>query len=77
MEIERLLNDGELEHVAPSEDVANRLLANAGAPRGLAGKGVDDDPSGALQHDRVPGPRLSDRYRGRGAPSAGGGTRDG
>ena len=48
-EIERLLNDGELERMTPSEDVANRLLANAEAHVGLAGKGVDDDPSGALQ----------------------------
>lgn len=48
-DIERLLNDGELEQVTPSEDVANRLLADAQAHIGLATKGIKDDPSGALQ----------------------------
>lgn len=48
-EIERLLDDGELEHVTPSEEIAGRLLANAKAHIGLAGKGVEDDPAGALQ----------------------------
>lgn len=48
-EIERLLNDAELERVTPSEDVASRLLANAEAHIGLASKGVEDDPAGALQ----------------------------
>lgn len=48
-EIERLLADGELEHVAPSTPVAARLLDDARAHVRLASKGVDDDPAGALQ----------------------------
>lgn len=48
-EVERLLADGELEHVTPSPDVARRLLENAEAHSGLAERGVDDDPAGALQ----------------------------
>jgi HEPN domain-containing protein len=48
-EIERLLVDGELEHVTPSPDVAKRLLENAEAHIGLADKGTEDDPAGALQ----------------------------
>jgi hypothetical protein len=48
-DIERLLAAGELERVIPSPDVADRLLADADAHIGLAGKGTDDDPSGALQ----------------------------
>jgi len=48
-EIERLLGDGELERVTPSDEVASRLLANAEAHIGLATKGVEDDPAGALQ----------------------------
>jgi uncharacterized protein (UPF0332 family) len=48
-EIDRLLVDGELEHVTPSPDVAKRLLENAEAHIVLAGKGTEDDPAGALQ----------------------------
>lgn len=48
-EIDRLVDDGELEIVQPSADVARRLLAEAAAHIGLAGKGVEDDPAGALQ----------------------------
>ena len=48
-EIERLLGDGELEHVTPSADIANRLLEAAEAHVGLADKGTEDDPAGALQ----------------------------
>lgn len=48
-EIERLLGDGELERVTPSDEVASRLLENAEAHIGLASKGVEDDPAGALQ----------------------------
>jgi hypothetical protein len=48
-EIERLLSAGEISRVAPSELVARRLLADADAHVGLARKGADDDPSGALQ----------------------------
>jgi hypothetical protein len=48
-EIERLLNDGELERVTPADEVSSRLVANAEAHVGLANKGVEDDPAGALQ----------------------------
>ncbi len=48
-EIERLLSGGELERVTPSDEVAGRLLTNAEAHIGLASKGFEDDPSGALQ----------------------------
>lgn len=47
--IERLLADGELQHVTPSSNMADRLLADAAAHIGLASKGVTDDPAGALQ----------------------------
>jgi hypothetical protein len=48
-EIERLLGDGELEHVTPSADIVKRLLEAAEAHIGLADKGTEDDPAGALQ----------------------------
>lgn len=48
-DIERLVNDGELERVTPSPEVADRLLVTADAHIALAGKGVEDDPAGALQ----------------------------
>ncbi len=48
-EIERLLNDGELERVTPADEVSSRLVANAEAHVGLANKGVEGDPAGALQ----------------------------
>ena len=48
-EIERLMADGELERVTPSADIAARLLGDADAHIKLAGKGVEDDPAGALQ----------------------------
>jgi hypothetical protein len=48
-EVERLIADGELERVTPSDEVAARLLADAAAHVSLASKGVDDDPAGALQ----------------------------
>jgi hypothetical protein len=48
-DVERLLADGELEQVTPSAEVADRLLQNAEAHIGLASKGLDDDPAGALQ----------------------------
>ncbi len=48
-EIELLLEKGELERVATSEGVAKRLMADAEAHVRLASRGVDDDPSGALQ----------------------------
>ena len=47
--IERLLDGGELERVAPSDEVAARLMADAEAHIRLASKGVGDDPGGALQ----------------------------
>lgn len=47
--IERLLASDELQHVTPSPAMADRLLADAMAHVGLAGKGITDDPAGALQ----------------------------
>lgn len=48
-DIERRLDNGELERVTASDDVASRLIADAEAHLTLAGKGIEDDPSGALQ----------------------------
>ena len=48
-DVERLLADGELERVPPSQEIADRLLADATAHVGLAARGIDDDPAGALQ----------------------------
>lgn len=48
-DIERLITDGELERVTPSDEMASRLLADADAHIGLASKGIEDDPAGALQ----------------------------
>ena len=48
-DIERLIADGELERVTPSDEVAARLLADAEAHIALASKGIEDDPAGALQ----------------------------
>jgi hypothetical protein len=48
-EIERLIADGELERVGPSDEVAARLVADATAHIALASKGIEDDPAGTLQ----------------------------
>jgi hypothetical protein len=48
-DIERLVVDGELERVTPSDEVARRLHAAAEPHISLASKGVEDDPAGALQ----------------------------
>ena len=48
-DIERLITNSELERVAPSDEVASRLLADADAHIGLAFRGIEDDPAGALQ----------------------------
>ena len=48
-DIERLIRDGELDRVAPSREVAARLLADADAHITLASRGLADDPAGALQ----------------------------
>lgn len=48
-DIERLITDGELDRVAPSSEVAARLLADAEAHIALASKGIEGDPAGALQ----------------------------
>ena len=48
-EVQRLIADGELEKVAPSAEVAARLMADADAHIRLAAKGTSDDPAGALQ----------------------------
>jgi hypothetical protein len=47
--IDRLIAEGKLELVAPSEQVAGRLLDDAEAHLRLATHGVADDPAGALQ----------------------------
>lgn len=47
--IDKRLAAGELERVAPSAEIATRLLADARAHIALATKGVGDDPAGALQ----------------------------
>ncbi len=48
-EIERLLRANELQRITASDKVASRLLRDAEAHIGLAGKGIEDDPAGALQ----------------------------
>lgn len=48
-DVERLLGSGELERVTPSDAVAHRLLDDADAHLGLAERGLDTDPAGALQ----------------------------
>lgn len=48
-EIQKLIDDGELELVEASADVAERLIADAEAHLRLAAKGTSDDPAGALQ----------------------------
>ena len=48
-EIERLLQDGELERVTPSQRVVERLLNDSEAHVRLAGKRTEDDPAGSLQ----------------------------
>jgi hypothetical protein len=47
--IERLIASGELDQITPAPDVADRLLADAGAHIGLAEKGIKADAAGALQ----------------------------
>lgn len=48
-EVQRLIDDGEVEIVEASTDVANRLLRDAEAHVRLASLGLDGDPAGALQ----------------------------
>lgn len=48
-EVDQLIADGEIERVIPSIDLASRLMINAVAHVSLASKGIEDDPSGALQ----------------------------
>ncbi|MGH9272149.1 MAG: hypothetical protein ACRDZ2_12860 [Ilumatobacteraceae bacterium] len=45
-DIERMLSDGRLERVPPSQDVSRRLLADATAHVRLAAGGIDEDPAG-------------------------------
>lgn len=47
--IDRLITDGELERVTPSDEVASRLIADAQAHTAFASKGIEEDPAGALQ----------------------------
>ena len=44
-----LIEQGEMERVTPSAEVAQRLMADASAHVRLAGVGLDEDPSGAVQ----------------------------
>jgi uncharacterized protein (UPF0332 family) len=48
-EVRRLIEDGEVELVEASVDVAERLLRDAEAHVRLASLGVEEDPAGALQ----------------------------
>lgn len=48
-EVQRLIDDGEVEIVEASTDVADRLLRDAEAHVRLASLGLDGDPAGALQ----------------------------
>ncbi len=48
-EVQRLIDDEEVEIVEASTDVAERLMHDAEAHVRLAGRGLDDDPAGALQ----------------------------
>lgn len=48
-DIERLIADGEIERVTPSDEVGARLLSDSDAHIALASKGIQDDPAGALQ----------------------------
>lgn len=47
--VQRLIDDGELERVEASRVVADRLLSDAEAHVGLAGRGLHDDSAGVLQ----------------------------
>jgi hypothetical protein len=47
-EVQNLIDEGELQHVAPSEEHAEFLLQQADTHLASAAKLVDDDPSGAL-----------------------------
>jgi hypothetical protein len=48
-EVQRPIDDGEIEIVEASTDVSGRLLRDAEAHERLASLGLDDDPAGALQ----------------------------
>lgn len=48
-EVQRLIDDGGVEIVEASTDVADRRLRDAEAHVRLASLGLDDDPAGALQ----------------------------
>jgi hypothetical protein len=47
--IRRLIDAGELDRVPPSDEVVERLLADASRHVALAERGVDVDPAGSLQ----------------------------
>lgn len=48
-EVKRLIDDGEIEIVEASTEVADRLLRDAEAHVRLAALGLENDPAGALQ----------------------------
>lgn len=58
-DIEHLIADGELEPLTPSNEVAERLLADAEAHIALASKGIEDDPAGAQQLSYDAAPKAS------------------
>ena len=62
-DLERLITDGELARVAPSAEVAGRLLADARAHIMLAAKGTVEDPlapsNSAMTPPAKPAPRCS------------------
>ncbi|MDZ4825588.1 MAG: hypothetical protein SGJ13_03885 [Actinomycetota bacterium] len=47
--VQRLIDDGEIDRVEPSTDIATRLLSDAEAHVALAALGVHTDSAGALQ----------------------------
>lgn len=48
-EVERLISDGELEHVTANDELASRLLSQADGHLETARSVIDGDPSGAYQ----------------------------
>lgn len=48
-DVQRLIDDNEIERVEASTEVADRLLHDADAHVRLAGLGLEEDPAGALQ----------------------------
>lgn len=60
--VEKLLADGALEQVAPSTEVADRLIADAQAHIALASKGIIDDPPARSSLPTTPAARHARPY---------------